>query len=105
MATAKKLPSGKYRCLIYTGMENGQRKYKSFTADTKKEAELKALNYQSDLEEKKDTVETMIDNYIKSKEKVLSQTTLKAYMSIKNNLMEEISSIKVKSLNSSNTQA
>lgn len=45
MATAKKLPSGKYRCLIYVGTENGKRKYKSFTADTKKEAELKATQY------------------------------------------------------------
>ena len=39
MATAKKLPSGAYRCLIYIGDENGKRKYKSFTAKTKKEAE------------------------------------------------------------------
>lgn len=105
MATAKKLPSGKYRCLIYVGTENGKRKYKSFTAKTKKEAEWKALNYQSDLDDKKDTVKEMIDNYIHSKEKVLSQTTLKAYISIKNNLIGEISDIKVKSLNSSNIQA
>lgn len=105
MATAKKLPSGKYRCLIYIGMENGKRKYKSFTADTKKEAERKAVNYQSELEDKQDTVNSMIECYIKSKEKVLSQTTLKAYISIKNNLMEEISLLKVKSLNSSNVQA
>ena len=42
MATAKKLPSGKYRCLVYTGKgTDGKREYKSFTADTKKEAEYK----------------------------------------------------------------
>ena len=76
MATAKKLPSGAYRCLIYIGDENGKRKYKSFTAKTKKEAERLALNYQSELEDKQDTVETMIDNYIKSKEKLLSTTTI-----------------------------
>ena len=100
MATAKKLPSGAYRCLIYVGDENGKRKYKSFTAKTKKEAERLALNYQSELEDKQDTVETMIDNYIKSKEKVLSTTTITGYMSIKNNLMNEILKKKIKSLNS-----
>ena len=100
MATAKKLPSGAYRCLIYIGDENGKRKYKSFTAKTKKEAERLALNYQSELEDKQDTVETMIDNYIKSKEKVLSTTTITGYMSIKNNLMNEILKKKIKSLNS-----
>jgi len=105
MATAKKLPSGKYRCLIFVGMENGKRKYKSFTADTKREAERMAVNYQTDLEDKQYTVSEMISRYIKSKEKILSQTTLKAYISIQNNLMKEISNIKVKSLNSSNTQA
>ena len=47
MATAKKLPSGKYRCLIYIGMENEKRKYKSFTANTKKEAEFLATQYLS----------------------------------------------------------
>ena len=45
MATAKKLPSGAYRCLIYIGDENGKRKYKSFTAKTKKEAEFKATQF------------------------------------------------------------
>lgn len=105
MATAKKLPSGKWRCLIYIGTENGKRKYKSFTADTKKEAEKKAVNYQADLEDKRDTVREMIDNYIRSKENVLSQTTLRSYLSIKNNLLEDISRIPVKALTSSNVQA
>ena len=46
MATAKKLPSGSWRCLIYTGKdENGKRQYKSFTADSKKEAEFLAAAF------------------------------------------------------------
>ena len=46
MATAKKLPSGKWRCLAYIGKdENGKRQYKSFTADSKKEAEFLAASY------------------------------------------------------------
>ena len=39
MATARKLPSGNYRCRVYLGKVNGKDAYKSFTAPTKKEAE------------------------------------------------------------------
>ena len=39
MATAKKLPSGKYRCRASYTDEFGNYKTKSFTAATKKEAE------------------------------------------------------------------
>lgn len=56
MATAKKLPSGAYRCLIFDRMENGKWKYKSFTAPTKKEAEYKATQYIMTKEEKKKTL-------------------------------------------------
>ncbi len=46
MATAKKLPSGSYRVQLYIGKDaNGKRQYKSFTADTKKEAEYLAAKY------------------------------------------------------------
>ena len=39
MATSKRLPSGHWRCLVYVGKdENGKSKYKSCTADSKKEA-------------------------------------------------------------------
>ena len=54
MATAKKLPSGSWRCLVYTGTDiNGRRKYKSFTAGTKREAEYLATQYMISLEEHK----------------------------------------------------
>ena len=42
MATAKKLPSGSYRVRAY---DKATRKYKSFTAKTKKEAELMAAEW------------------------------------------------------------
>ena len=111
MATAKKLPSGNYRCRVYVGKENGKNIYKSFTATTKKEAELLALSYLSDIENENYkesasfTVGTVISKYIKSKEKILSQTTLRAYMSIQKNLMVEISTVKIKELNSAITQS
>ena len=45
MATAKKLPSGKYRCRASYTDEFGNYKTKSFTAATKKEAENLASNF------------------------------------------------------------
>lgn len=46
MATAKKLPSGKWRVQLYCGKdENGKRIYESFTAPTKKEAERMAATF------------------------------------------------------------
>ena len=42
MATAKKLPSGSYRVRVY---DKNTGKYKSFTAETKKEAELMAAEW------------------------------------------------------------
>ena len=49
MATAKKLPSGSWRVNQYIGKdEDGKRIYKSFTADTKKEAEYMAAEFMID---------------------------------------------------------
>ena len=40
MAKAKKLASGSWRCLVYSHTDpDGKRRYKSFTAANKKEAE------------------------------------------------------------------
>lgn len=54
MATATKLPSGRWRVQLYQGKdENGKRIYKSFTADTKREAESQAYLWQLDEEKRK----------------------------------------------------
>ena len=87
MATAKKLASGNYRCLIFEGMENGKRKYKSFTAPTKKEAEFLATQYMMEKNEKKAKKSenlfcNELDKYITSKEPVLSPSTIKGYKNI-----------------------
>lgn len=81
MAKAKKLPSGQWRCLAFIGTVNGKRKYKSFTAPTKKEAELMAASYvmeQHDLEHKL-TFEEALNDYIRSKSSVLSPATIREY--------------------------
>lgn len=109
MATAKKLPSGSWRCLVYDYTdEKGNRKYKSFTASTKKEAELLAAQYLNDNNENKRselTVKQCIEKYIKSKEKIISPTTLRGYISLQNNSFDEINNISVKMLNSERIQS
>ena len=69
MATAKKLPSGSYRVRAY---DKATGKYKSFTAKTKKEAELMAAEW---LNEKVHTDNEMTlwqtaENYINKKSNI-----------------------------------
>ena len=90
MATAKKLDSGSWRCLAFIGMENGKRKYKSFTAPTKKEAEYMASEYlmnQKEHERVKNvlTFRQGLVNYIESREAVLSPSTIKEYNRMQKN--------------------
>ena len=88
MATAKKLPSGAYRCLIFDRTEDGKRKYKSFTAPTKKEAEYLATQYIMEKDEKKKNPQNKnlfgeeLEKYITAKEAVLSPSTIRGYRNI-----------------------
>lgn len=83
MATARKLPSGSWRVYQYIGIENGKRKYKSFTAETKKAAEYEAAEYMMQKRGKqapeKMTIGESIDRYINSKTSVLSPSTIRGY--------------------------
>ncbi|MCM1284140.1 MAG: site-specific integrase [Roseburia sp.] len=89
MATAKKLPSGMYRCLSfdYTDID-GKRHYKSFTAQTKKEAELLAAQYKNHSDDRREKIQDIslpaaIDQYIELKKNVLSPSTLRGYRQYK----------------------
>ena len=84
MATAKKLPSGSYRCQIYDYTDDkGKRHYKSFTAKTKKEAEHMATAYKLDnVDTSKNSdikLEDAMLNYCNMKSNILSPTTLVNY--------------------------
>ena len=82
MATAKKTKSGNYRCLIYVGKdENGKRKYKSFTAATKKEAERLATMWSADNVEKSEypTFEEAAEKYIELRRNEMSVNTVREY--------------------------
>lgn len=94
MATAKKLPSGNYRVRVY---DKKVKKYKSFTAPSKKQAEYMASEYLNGLKRNKSemTVHQAVKNYIDSKDKTLSVSTIRGYEIIKNNAIEEIKDIKL----------
>lgn len=84
MATARKLPSGKWRVLIYSGKdEEGKRQYESFTADTKREAEFQASEWartqKSRQRHNKVTLRAAYTQYIESKQNILSPSTIREY--------------------------
>ena len=97
MAKAKKLPSGSWRVQVYAGEENGKRKYKSFTAPSRKEAEYLAAEWARDRKDRERgniTVREAIDRYIKSKEPVLSPSTIRGYRIIYRNNLKTLMSVK-----------
>lgn len=83
MATARKLPSGKYRVRAFIGTDSkGKKITKSFTANTKKDAELMASQFLSENHTEEKTEYTFgycLDSYINARENVLSPTTFKDY--------------------------
>lgn len=98
MANAKKLPSGKWRCLVYVGRdENGKRKYKSFTADTRKEAEFLAAAHVAHKihDESIMTIGRAVKEYIESKDNVLSPSTVEGYRTIERNRIASIKDIQI----------
>lgn len=108
MATAKKLPSGNWRVLIYMGKgPDGKREYQSFTAPTKREAELAAAEYAYSRPKNAHenlTVGQAIDKYISTKEAVLSPSTIASYRSINRNHLKGIKDTKLKQLTSDMAQ-
>ena len=99
MPTAKKLPSGSWRCRVFAGYDiDGKRKYESFIVKDpskrgKKECERLAsewsVNHQ-DRDVMALTVQEMVRSYIDLKEKVLSPSTIKNYEQILRTSMDDI---------------
>ena len=131
MATAKKLPSGSWRCLVFshyeavldesgapiidekTGKPKQKRIYESFTSDLpgkrgKQDAEAQAACFLAEKERKKRpenwTVEEAFQNYIKLKDNVLSETTLRGYETIMRNQIEQIKNISIRKLSQEDVQ-
>ena len=90
MAIAKKLPSGSWRVLAYSGKDaQGKRRYKSFTDPDKKKAEYAAAEYA--LKRKREnsaenlTFKTASDRYIEDKSNLLSPSTIRGYRIMQRN--------------------
>ena len=85
MAKAKKLPSGNWRARAFIGTgKDGKKKYKSFTAPTKKEAEYLAAEYLAkhrieDAEQADITLSQAYVKYIEIKQNTLSPATVREY--------------------------
>jgi integrase family protein len=105
MATARKLPSGSWRCQIYDYTDDkGKRHYRSFTAKTKKEAEYLATTYKIDNNSNnKNELDISLKNamykYCDMKSNVLSPTTLTEYKHLINNAFKERHNVPIKKIN------
>ncbi len=100
MPKAKKLPSGRYRVLAYAGKgPDGKRKYESFTADTKREAEFMAAEFLNNKKYRSDfynlTVKEAMDRYIASKEDILSPSTIVGYRRVAKNTLLSLHTVKL----------
>lgn len=85
MSSADKLPSGKWRIRVSTGVKNDKGKYiyKTFTADTKREAELMASRYKvGNHNPNAKTIGGALDKYIQMRKPVLSPATTSSYDTI-----------------------
>ena len=83
MATAKKLPSGRWNVRVYTHTTpEGKKHYESFTGFTKQEAEMMAAKFAKDNDRKRsaDTnVKEALDDYMTKHDNVFSPSTLYGY--------------------------
>ena len=105
MPVAKRLPSGSWRCQAYAGKDDsGKRQYKSFTAPTKKEAELLAAQYAMEREtysgENNLLLKTAMDRYNKAKENVLSPSTMRGYVQYSETKLKDKWNIPLSKINS-----
>ena len=104
MARASQLPSGQWRVRV-TDPESGKRI--SITAATEREANYQALEFELGKDRKArigKTVGEAIDDYIASKDGVLSPSTIQGYQKIRRVSMQEIMDVPVKLLTQQKVQ-
>ena len=81
---ARKLPSGRWQSKVYIGTVDGKKKFRSITADTKKECIIKAAAVLEDAKEHSTAhgvpVAQAVIRYIDSKRGVISPATVRNYM-------------------------
>lgn len=108
MASAYRLPSGKWRVLVFSHVdENGKRKYESFTAATKQEAENQARKFSNNKIRNSSSglsVEDAIEGYIKAKTGVLSPSTIRTYRGMQKKYYKQLAKIKILKLTNEDIQ-
>ncbi|MEG1901805.1 MAG: site-specific integrase [Clostridium sp.] len=100
MASAKKLKSGSWRCLVYDYTDaNKKRHYESFTAETKKEAEYMAAEFAVNKKVKKcenaSTFGECLDDYISRRTNVLSPRSIYDYRRLQRTDMLPLKEVKI----------
>lgn len=104
MATARKLPSGSWRIRVY---DSETKKYRSFTAGSKKAAEKMAADWLIDREIEKRcgmTFEAAANAYISDRSVTLSPTTIEGYRVIVKNNTTRFNSVRLSAITSRDVQ-
>lgn len=105
MPKAKKLPSGNWRVRVY---DKQTKLYKSFTAETKREAEFlgsQYLNSKTSFAKSTMSVKTAVLEYIENRKNILSPSTVRSYKIICENALGDLSDIRLDCLTESHLQA
>ena len=122
MATAKKLPSGSWRVRVYShteqvlqadGTMKEKKVYKSFTCDDttpkgKRKCEAEAAAWAQD-KESNSRIESItfgkaLDNYILSRENILSPRTIMDYKATRKNYIQSLMNIKIENITQEDIQ-
>ena len=113
MPTAKKLPSGSWRCQVFSHMENGKRIYKSFTCQDpsprgkricEREAAEWAENKEQYITYTISTFGQAADAYIDNRRNLLSPRTIDDYERTKRLYLGSLEDIKITDLTQSDVQ-
>jgi len=105
MPKARKLPSGSWRCQVYSHTDiNGKRKYESFTSDDpspagKREAEFAAAEFSLTKKQYSQSTITFgqaLDNYIAQRNDILSPSTIRKYKGMRRNNLQCLMNVKLK---------
>ena len=108
MATARKLPSGSWRCRVYAYTDStGKKHYESFTASTKTQAEQMANKYANSVDKKRAadlTVKEAVKGYLEANNGVLSPSTSLNYTKDSKRI-EPLYNIRIRKLSSNDIQS
>ena len=107
MAKAKKLASGNWNVKVFSHMENGKRKYESFTASTKKEAEYLASQFKFEKSERQEgniTVKEALERYVESRKHILSPSTYREYKSSVERDLKMLHNVRIRALTKEQVQ-